>query len=147
MSVESYINWSQLSHAQFAAMSLRDQIIFFALAVAITVLALTITYWAVKGSLYLTYYAVKLSLYITYYSVVLSLLFPYIIIKLLISPNQSRPIQPKMPVSQTVAISVEESHRFCSQCGKKFTSTMEEAIHNNGNCFCESCGGKAEIRA
>ena len=147
MSVESYINWSQMSHAQFAAMALRDQIIFFALAVAITVLALTLTYWVVKGSLYLTYYAVKLSIYVSYYSVVLSLLFPYLIIKLLVSPNKSRPIQQKISVSQSAHVSINESNRFCSQCGKVFTSTMEETIHNKGSCFCESCGVKAEIRA
>ncbi len=146
MSVESYINWSQLSHAQFAAMSIRDQILFFALAVAITVLALTITYWAVKGSLYLTYYAVKASLYISYYSVVLSLLIPYALLRIIIEPIRSytkRPLNPMTKTPQAVPV----AHNYCSECGKVFSSSMEEAIHKNGNCFCESCGVKSELRA
>ncbi len=146
MSVESYINWSQLSHAQFAAMSIRDQILFFALAVAITVLALTLTYWAVKGSLYLTYYAVKLSLYISYYSVVLSLLIPYAILKLLVAPIRSYAQRPLNPMTQTPQ-SVPVAHSYCSECGKEFSSAMEEAVHKNGNCFCEKCGISVIARA
>ncbi|WP_371804355.1 hypothetical protein [Candidatus Lokiarchaeum ossiferum] len=146
MSIESYINWSQLSHAQFAAMSLRDQILFFALAVAITVLALTLTYWVVKGTLYLTYYAVKLSIYISYYSVVLSLLIPYAILKLVAKPIRDYSQRPLAPLNQA-PVSAPVAHRYCSECGKEFSNAMEEAIHNNGNCFCEKCGIKVDTRA
>ncbi len=146
MSIESSINWGTFTHAQFVAMSLRDQIIFFALAVAITVLALTITYWAVKGSLYLTYYSVKLSLYLTYYSVVLALLIPYAILKLVATPIRNYSQRPLTTMTQTPQ-SVPVAHSFCSECGKEFSSAMEEAIHKNGNCFCESSRGKSQIRS
>jgi hypothetical protein len=146
MSYHNYVNWAINLQNEFATMSIKDQIIVFALAVAITVLALTLTYWAVKGSLYLTYYSVKLSLYLTYYSVVLSLLIPYGIIKLLIEPLRRMGQQSKLHYVQSVPES-PENKRHCSECGKEFTSAMEESIHNNGNCFCENCGVKAEIRA
>ncbi len=146
MSIESSINWGTFTHAQFAVMSIRDQIIFFALAVAITVLALTITYWAVKGSLYLTCYSVKLSLYLTYYSVVLTLLIPYAILKLVASPIRNYTQRPLTTMTQTPQ-SVPVAHSFCSECGKEFSSAMEEAIHKNGNCFCEKCGIKVDTRA
>ncbi|WP_371802261.1 hypothetical protein [Candidatus Lokiarchaeum ossiferum] len=103
MSVESFINWSETAHAQFIAMSLRDQIIFFALAVAITISALTLTYWTVKGSLYLTYYAVKLSIYVSYYSVVLSLLIPYAILRIILRPVDQPRAYSAQPVSEMEA--------------------------------------------
>jgi hypothetical protein len=146
MSYQNYVNWALNLHNDFATMSIKDQIIVFALAVAITVLALTLTYWAVKGSLYLTYYSVKLSLYLTYYSVVLSLLIPYGIIKLMVEPLKRLGEQPKVQYVQSVQESPDKK-RYCSECGIEFSSAMEESIHNNGNCFCEICGVKAEIRA
>ena len=80
----TFIEWAIKARADVLAMSVRDQIIVFALLIAITVLSLALTYWVVKGSLALTYVAIKGSLYLSYYAVVLSLLIPFGLLKITI---------------------------------------------------------------
>ena len=151
--LSNFVDWATKAQADFVALSVRDQIIVYALLVAITVLSLAITYWAVKGSLALTYWAVKGSLYVTYYSVVLSLLIPLGLLKLTIELAKSLVPKPVIQETKTADISKltlvlgQESRQHCPQCGKEFSNAMEEAMHKNGNTFCESCGVKAEIRA
>ena len=151
--LSNFVDWATNAQADFVALSVRDQIIVYALLVAITVLSLAITYWAVKGSLALTYWAVKGSLYVTYYSVILSLLIPLGLLKLTIELAKSAFPKPVLQAPQPTAIPTpvavpdREIHQHCPQCGKEFSNAMEEAMHKNGATFCESCGVKAEIRA
>ncbi len=145
MSNQNYLNWAVNLQNEFATMSIKDQILVFALTVAITVLALTITYWAVKGSLYLTYYSVKLSLYLTYYSVVLSLLIPYGIIKIISRSSKEVKLSDVVNTVQPAIESIPKT-QFCSECGTTYSQAMEKSLSSNGNCFCENCGLKTEIR-
>jgi len=155
-----FVEWATKAQADFLAMSVRDQIIVYALSVAIAVLSLALTYWVVKGSLALTYVAIKGSLYLSYYVVVLSLLIPIGLLKLMLEPVKVtihktvfRPVQkPNLdenrsePIPKTV-LDYEKPRKYCSQCGKEFSSAMEEAVHKNGSCYCEYCGVNADIRA
>lgn len=159
----TFIEWAIKARADVLAMSVRDQIIVYALLVAITVLSLALTYWVVKGALALTYVAVKGSLYLSYYAVVLSLLIPFALLKLVLEPVKVtihktiyRPVSMQKPVLQETrteqpipktVIDLEKPRKFCSQCGKEFSNAMEEAMHKNGSAYCEYCGVNAEIRA
>ena len=100
MSSNTFVNWAQNAQIEYAAMSIKDQIIVFALTAVITVLALTLAYWAVKGSLGITYYAVYLSLYVSYYSVVLSLLIPYLLLRIILKPLRQPRVYSAQPVKQ-----------------------------------------------
>ena len=150
--LNTFIEWAIKARADVLAMSVRDQIIVYALLIAIAVLSLALTYWVVKGSLALTYVAIKGSLYLSYYAVVLSLLILFGLLKITIELVRSAFQKPIYRPTKTANISKltlvlgRESRRHCPQCGKEFSNAMEEAMHKNGNTFCESCGVKAEIR-
>ena len=150
--INNFVEWATKAQADFLAMSVRDQIIVYALSVAIAVLSLALTYWVVKGSLALTYLAVKGSLYLSYYAVVLSLLIPLALLKItieLVNSSLQKPVlQPTKiaNISKLTLVLGRETRQHCPQCGKEFSNAMEEAMHNNGTTFCESCGVKTETR-
>ena len=146
MPTHNFIDWATNAQTGFAAFSTADQIIAYGLISCLVVLTLALTYGIVKGSLYLAFYSVKGSLYLAYYAVKLSLLIPLGILKIFFEPKKEPIVENEIDSEKTIKID-SNTHLYCSQCGKVFSTAMEEAIHNNGNCYCESCGTKVEIRA
>ncbi len=150
----------------FHLMTEVHQIMIFVGLIALTVLALSLVYYLVKGVLYLTFYIVKGSLYLTYYSVKLPLLIVYYTLKgitqLVFMPfTDHRPhnhrrvrahvmVRASYPEIKTKTPEGEKTvkiNHFCPTCGKPFTSVMENLFVSNNRCFCEACGSKAEITA
>lgn len=131
----------------FATMAGSHQALAFVGLIALTVLALSLVYYIVKGTLYLTYYVVKGSLYLAYYSIKLPLMVIYYIFKgivsIIIPPR--REYQPTPITAKITSSPMQQTVHYCPDCGKPFTPVMEGIFQKTHQCFCEACGAKAEI--
>jgi hypothetical protein len=140
----------------FAGLDPVFQILLIVGAVAIIALSFTLVYYIIKGTLYLIYYILKGVAYLIYYILKgLYLLLKAIgqgIVKILeafgngvdhiINSNNT----PEKVGARMLAIpnpKTVDAKRYCVMCGSIYTSMMEQALHEDGHCFCQNCGTKA----
>ncbi|MFX1390957.1 MAG: hypothetical protein ACFE9Z_12905 [Promethearchaeota archaeon] len=103
--------------------------------IALLALAITLTYYIIKGIAYLVYYIIKGVYYILKG-------IGYGFLKLcegfynLISGKSNIKLQTNTPNN------IHNQIEFCSECGKKVTNKMKKHLETNGVVFCVSCGNQ-----
>jgi len=141
----------------FLSLPILTQILVSIGLIAITIAALILVYYILKGVAYLLYYLFK-GLYYLFKGIFLGIykLFEalYYVIsgkpkkKEVVIPQTLEP--PSIPPTQISNLIQQNEIRipnYCTECGEKITESMESLLTSRGVAFCFYCGKQFEIRA
>ena len=139
----------------FLELPLLSQILMIIGIIALTILAVVLIYYILKGVAYLLYYLFK-GLYYLFKSIFHGLYKLFEALYYAISgkpkPESGTPAQeqqappqvekqpePITPVQKTYQ-TVNPDVAFCSECGNKFSGSMVQTLSNKGFVYCIHCG-------
>ena len=145
---EEIVNW-------FLVQPIYGQILVLVGVIAILALAVVITYYVLKGVAYLIYYIIKGVYYLLkgigllFYKAFEAL---YYAISGETKPGCCAPAQeqhvpplvekqpePITPIQKTYQ-TINPDVAFCSECGSKFSDSMNQTLTNKGFVYCIHCG-------
>jgi hypothetical protein len=140
----------------FLELPLLTQILVFIWLIAITIAAIVLVYYILKGVAYLLYYLFK-GLYYLLKGIFLGFykLFEALYYAISGKPNIKKEQTPQtleppaMPPEQISTIIQQNEVRipnYCTECGQKITESMESLLTSRGVAFCFYCGKEYEIK-
>ncbi|MHA1914778.1 MAG: hypothetical protein ACW986_05435 [Promethearchaeota archaeon] len=142
--------------AWFLQQTLLSQILIIVGVVAISIAAVILVYYILKGLAYFLYYIFK-GLYYLFKAIFLGcyklfeLLF-YVISgkprgkKQIITPPSDQPTVLIEPSPKMVERSEVEMPNFCTECGQKITESLESLLISRGVAFCFYCGNEFKVK-
>lgn len=129
------------------------QVLIIAALTAITVGALVLTYYVIKGVFWLIFQIFKL--FIELFKVIFGINRDKKInapttqpaSKTVQTQVSSRPTLPTVAITPAVQTQIPTATKmFCPNCGQSFTDSMIALVQKNGKTFCEFCGAQVEIQ-
>ena len=140
----------------FLELPLLSQILMIIGIIALTILAVVLIYYVLKGVAYLLYYLFK-GLYYLFKSIFHGLykLFEalyYAISGKLKKKEEMTPQTPEVPTipPQQVPNLIERNEiripSYCTECGQKITESMESLLISRGTAYCFYCGKDFELK-
>jgi len=140
----------------FIALPLLSQILIIIGIIVLTIIAVVLVYYILKGVAYLLYYLFK-GLYYLFKGIFLGLykLFEalyYAITGKLKKKEEIIPQTPEAPTipPQQVTKLIERTEiiipSYCTECGQKITVSMESLLISRGIAFCFYCGKEFELK-
>ena len=140
----------------FLELPLLSQILFIIVIVALSILAVILVYYILKGVVYLLYYLFK-GLYYLFKGIFLGFykLFEAIYYAISGKPKKKEEIIPQTPEAPTIPphqvsnLTERNEIRFpnyCTECGQKITESMESLLISRGIAFCFHCGKEYELK-
>lgn len=140
----------------FLELPLLIQTLFIITIIALSILAVVLVYYILKGVAYLLYYLFK-GLYYLFKGIFLGLYKLFEILYYAISgkPKKQEELIPQTPESPTIppqqASNLIERNEiripyYCTECGQKITDSMESLLISRGIAFCFYCGKQFELK-
>lgn len=140
----------------FLALPLLTQILVIIGIVALTIAAIVLVYYILKGVAYLLYYLFK-GLYYLLKGIFLGI---YKLIEALYYTISGKPKKrkesipqtlepPKIPPAQISNLITQNKIKiptYCTECGQKITNSMQSLLTSRGVAFCFYCGKQFEIK-
>jgi hypothetical protein len=141
----------------FLELPLFGQILVSIGIIAVTIAAIVLVYYILKGVAYLLYYLFK-GLYYLFKDLFLGIYKLFETLYHAISGKPKTTIEPIPPTLETPSIHAKPISNFiqrneiripnyCTECGEKITESMESLLTSRGVAFCFYCGKEFEIRA
>ena len=141
----------------FLALPLLTQILVIVGIIALTIAAIVLVYYILKGVAYLLYYLFK-GLYYLLKGIFLGIykLLESLYYAISGKPKKKEetipqtPQPPTIPPEQISNLIQQNEIRiptYCTECGQKITESMGSLLTSRGVAFCFYCGKEFEIRA
>ncbi|MHA2290207.1 MAG: hypothetical protein ACXABG_15585 [Promethearchaeota archaeon] len=141
--------------AWFLQQSLLSQILILVGIIAISMAAVILIYYILKGVVYLLYYLFK-GLYYLFKALFLGIhkLFELIIYGIPGKPKENEKIIASIPEqpfgqdsqsSQLIDSDDLDLPNYCSDCGRKITESLESLLISQGVAFCFYCGNEFKV--
>jgi len=140
----------------FLELPLLSQILFIIVIIAISIIAVILVYYVLKGVAYLLYYLFK-GLYYLFKGIFLGVYKLFEALYYAISGKQKKkeeiitqiPEAPTLPPQQVSNLIERNEIRFpnyCTECGQKITESMESLLISRRSAFCFHCGKEYELK-
>jgi hypothetical protein len=153
------INWDYIwgdPIGWYLELPLLGQILIIVAIIALSILAVILVYYILKGVAYLLYYLFK-GLYYLFKGIYLGLykLFEALYYAISGKPKKKEEIIPKTPKSPPIppqqATNLIEPNEiripnYCTECGQKITESLESLLISRGIAFCFYCGKEYELK-
>ncbi len=141
--------------AWFLQQTLFSQILIIVGIIAVSIAAVILVYYILKGVVYLLYYLFK-GLYYLFKALFLGIykLFELIFYAISGKPREKKNIikpttdQPIVLDDQSPQIFERDDidfPNFCSECGRKITESLEPLLISRGVAFCFYCGNEFKV--
>ena len=139
----------------FLEFPLRGQIVIIIGLIALTIAALVLVYYILKGVAYLLYYLFK-GLYLLLKAIFTGIykLFEELYYEISGKPRKkdqkithpsSEPIQIPVNIPKFQDIKKEKIPYYCTECGQKITDSMNTLLTSRGVAFCFYCGKEFKL--
>ncbi|MFX0081034.1 MAG: hypothetical protein ACFE94_04700 [Candidatus Hodarchaeota archaeon] len=140
----------------FLELPLLSQIFVIIGIIVLTILAVVLVYYILKGVAYLLYYLFK-GLYYLFKGIFLGLykLFQALYYAISGKPKKKEEMIPQSPGTPTISPQqvnnlIERNEiripSYCTECGQKITESMESLLTSRGIAFCFYCGKQFELK-